>query len=116
MKGQAAQTPQHLQKVAQQLMATQKARSSASKYDFVKVCMASLAKTVSSGLQTTYPPFTLATYPFCVLPGKGLGGRKPGALLRPLAFSHQSHAHSHQDTPDEGDTFLNTYLLLPRHY
>ena len=37
MKGQAAQTPQHLQRVAQQLMATQKARHSASKYDFVKV-------------------------------------------------------------------------------
>jgi len=37
MKGQAVQTPQHLQRVAQQLMATQKARHSASKYDFVKV-------------------------------------------------------------------------------
>ena len=60
MKGQAAQTPQHLQRVAQQLMATQKARSSASKYDFVKVCMAPLVMlvlTVSTGLHTTTPNF-----------------------------------------------------------
>ena len=41
MKGQAVQTPQHLQRAAQQLMATQKARHSASKYDFVKVSMVS---------------------------------------------------------------------------
>ena len=40
MKGQAMQTPQHLQRVAQQLMATQKPRHSASKYDFVKVSLA----------------------------------------------------------------------------
>jgi hypothetical protein len=37
MKGQAVQTSQHLQRVAQQLLATQKVRHSASKYDFVKV-------------------------------------------------------------------------------
>ena len=37
MKGQALQTPQYLQRVAQQLATTQKARHSASKYDFVKV-------------------------------------------------------------------------------
>lgn len=37
MKGQAVQTPHNLQRAAQQLMTTQKARHSASKYDFVKV-------------------------------------------------------------------------------
>lgn len=41
MKGQAVQTPQHLQRVAQRLMATQKARHSASKYDFVKASFGS---------------------------------------------------------------------------
>lgn len=98
MKGQAAQTPQHLQRVAQQLMATQKARHSASKYDFVKVCMPPPGHTGGDCIDR--PVDELNTFrtdcmPHYVLPGEGMGGRELGTLLRPLAFSHQSHAYSH---------------------